>query len=163
MSRAERSLQIATSLLLAGIGAAAVLMSLQFPPAARLIPSIVASTMSVLALIQAVGIWMTPIASAAVADSDDGRKGLSLLIHPALARRSLVIIIASAFVLPLITLVGYALATSLYIVACLIWIAGMRPLAALAVGAVNFAAVYVFFKLAVGTPAVGGALFSVLR
>ncbi len=160
MTAAERALQLATSLALAGVGVAAIVMGLEFPPAARIIPAIIGGAMAVLAVAQTIAIWNTPPGQEEAPDAEGDTTGLTLLTNPVLARRSIGIIIATALVLPAIPFVGYAVATSAYIVACLIWFARMPAWAALAVGLVNLVAIWIFFEAVVGTPAFGGVLFS---
>jgi len=157
MTAASRQLQAITSLVIALIGIAMLIIALDYPAAARLIPSIAGVTMVILALIHAVQLWRTPLGTPERPDAEGDVGGLTLVTDPMLLGRSAVIIIASGAILLVIPLFGYAIATSAYVLGCLLFLARMRFLPALAIAAANFLSVYIFLELVAGIPAVGGA------
>ena len=160
MTAEARLLQIVTALVMAAIGAGMVLFSLSFPPPARLIPSIVGGALVLLSLVNAVTLWRTPIGAPEQPDAEGELGGLALMTNRVPLLRFGVITLATILVLPAIRLVGYPIATSLYLLACLLWLARVSWLHALALSLANFAIVYAFLQFAIGVPPFEGLLFS---
>jgi hypothetical protein len=160
MTAASRLIQALTALLIAGIGVGMVVIGMGYPPAARLIPFIAGIAMTLLALLQAVLILRTPLGSAEGPDAEGDMGGLDMVTDRRLLMRCITIMGASALILPLIILLGYAIATTVYVVLCLLFIARMKLLSVAAIGAANFLSVYVFLEYVAGVPSMEGLLMS---
>jgi uncharacterized protein YqhQ len=158
MTAASRLIQALTAFLIAGLGIGMILVGLSYPPAARLIPFIAGGTMAVLAAVQAVLILRTPLGTADGPDAEGDMGGLDMVTDPHLLKRCLTIIAASALILPLILLFGYAIATTAYVFLCLLFIARMKPLPVVAIAAANFLSVYVFLEYVAGVSSMEGLL-----
>jgi hypothetical protein len=158
VTAASRLIQALTALLIAGLGIGMIVVGMGYPPAARLIPFIAGGTMAVLAFLQAVLLFRTPLGSAEGPDAEGDMGGLDMVTDPRLLRRALTIIGASALILPLIILFGYAVATTVYVLLCLFFIARMKLVPAAAIAAGNFLSVYVFLEYVAGVPSMEGLL-----
>lgn len=159
MSQHAKLLQIITALAMVAIGAAIVLFALSFPPPARLIPSIVGVALAALSLLNAWQLWRIPIGAPEQPDAEGDLGGLALMTNRAPLTRFGVIMLATVLILPAVWLAGYPIATSLYLVACLIVLARTSWLTAIVLAAANFAVVYAFLQFAVGVPPLDGLLF----
>jgi hypothetical protein len=158
MTATSRLIQALTALLIAGLGVGMVVIGMSYPPAARLIPFIAGISMAVLAALQAVLIFRTPLGTAEGPDAEGDIGGLEMVTSRVPLTRCLTIIGASALILPLIILFGYAIATTVYVVLCLLFIARMKLLPVAAIGAGNFLSVYVFLEYVAGVPSLEGLL-----
>lgn len=160
MTAASRLIQALTALLIAALGVGMILAGMSYPPAARLIPFIAGGTLAVLALFQAVLIFRTPLGTAEGPDAEGDMGGLEMVTNLRLLKRAATIVGASALILPMIILFGYAVATTVYILLCLLFIARMRLLPAVAIAAGNFLSVYVFLEYVAGVPSLEGLLLN---